>query len=131
MLDSGLPLATESNILKELIKPPNIFRKVANLVTGDNTKYVKQIIYTYFSILELIIKTKKMQKEAKQQDYIYFSSISNTLPSSQLSNIPWRRMGVKYTNNEAYFDLIEEIDAIIDRNGATVMAEIQGYVSFF
>jgi len=92
MLDSGLPLAMESNILKELIKPPNIFRKVANLVTGDNT------------------------------------NISNTLPSSQLSNIPWRRMGVKYTNNEAYFDLIEEIDAIIDRNGATVMCEIQGYI---
>jgi hypothetical protein len=38
-------------------------------------------------------------------------------------------MGVKYTNNEAYFDLIEEIDTIIDRNGATVMCEIQGYVS--
>jgi AP-3 complex subunit mu len=38
-------------------------------------------------------------------------------------------MGVKYTNNEAYFDLIEEIDAIIDRNGVTVMCEIQGYVS--
>ncbi|CAF3023204.1 unnamed protein product [Rotaria sp. Silwood2] len=92
MLDSGLPLATETNILKELIKPPNIFRKVANLVTGDNT------------------------------------NISNTLPSSQLSNIPWRRMGVKYTNNEAYFDLIEEIDAIIDRNGATIMCEIQGYI---
>lgn len=43
MLDSGLPLATESNILKELIKPPNIFRKVANLVTGDNTKYVEKL----------------------------------------------------------------------------------------
>jgi len=38
-------------------------------------------------------------------------------------------MGVKYTNNESYFDLIEEIDAIIDRNGSTVMCEIQGYVS--
>jgi len=38
-------------------------------------------------------------------------------------------MGVKYTNNESYFDLIEEIDAIIDRNGVTVMCEIQGYVS--
>lgn len=38
-------------------------------------------------------------------------------------------MGVRYTNNEAYFDLIEEIDAIIDRNGVTVMGEIQGYVS--
>jgi hypothetical protein len=38
-------------------------------------------------------------------------------------------MDVRYTNNEAYFDLIEEIDAIIDRNGVTVMCEIQGYVS--
>ena len=44
-------------------------------------------------------------------------------------NIPWRRLGVKYANNEAYFDLIEEVDAIIDRNGVTVMCEIQGYVS--
>ena len=38
-------------------------------------------------------------------------------------------MGVKYTNNEAYFDVIEEVDAIIDRSGSTVCAEIQGYVS--
>lgn len=44
MLDSGLPLATETNILKELIKPPNLFRKVANLVTGDNTKYVEELL---------------------------------------------------------------------------------------
>jgi hypothetical protein len=36
MLDSGLPLATETNILKELIKPPNLFRKMAILVTGNN-----------------------------------------------------------------------------------------------
>ena len=55
--------------------------------------------------------------------------VSDTLPTGQLSNVPWRRTGVKYTNNEAYFDVIEEIDAIIDRSGATVFAEIQGYVS--
>ena len=59
----------------------------------------------------------------------FLSSISETLPSSQLSSIPWRRMGIKYTNNEAYFDLFEEVDAIIDRHGTTVMCEIQGYVS--
>ena len=39
MLDNGFPLATESNILKELIKPPNILRTVVNSVTGK-TKYV-------------------------------------------------------------------------------------------
>lgn len=58
-------------------------------------------------------------------------SVSGTLPSGQLSNIPWRRTGVKYTNNEAYFDVVEEVDAIIDKAGATVFAEIQGYVRLF
>lgn len=55
-------------------------------------------------------------------------SVSSTLPSGQLSNVPWRRTGVKYTNNEAYFDVVEEVDAIIDRSGSTIFAEIQGYV---
>ena len=55
-------------------------------------------------------------------------SVSDTLPTGQLSNIPWRRTGVKYTNNEAYFDITEEIDAIIDKSGTAVIAEIQGYV---
>ena len=35
MLDNGFPLATEANILKELIKPPNLFRKVAMKMTGE------------------------------------------------------------------------------------------------
>nr|CAD7396269.1 unnamed protein product [Timema cristinae] len=83
MLDNGFPLATESNILKELIKPPNILRTIANTVTGK-------------------------------------SNVSATLPSGQLSNVPWRRTGVKYTNNEAYFDVVEEVDAIIDKAGSTI-----------
>ncbi|PIO34427.1 hypothetical protein AB205_0124360, partial [Aquarana catesbeiana] len=79
MLDNGFPLATESNILKELIKPPTILRSVVNSLTGS-------------------------------------SNMGETLPSGQLSNIPWRRAAVKYTNNEAYFDVIEEVDAIIDKS---------------
>lgn len=94
MLDNGFPLATESNILKELIKPPNILRTIANTVTGK-------------------------------------SNVSGILPSGQLSAIPWRRTGVKYTNNEAYFDVIEEVDAIIDKSGSLVFAEIQGYVRLY
>jgi len=91
MLDNGFPLATEANILKELIKPPNILRTVVNTVTGK-------------------------------------SNMSETLPTGQLSNIPWRRAGVKYTNNEAYFDVIEEVDAIIDKKGTTISTEIHGYI---
>lgn len=61
---------------------------------------------------------------------LFRCSMSDTLPTGQLSNVPWRRTGVKYTNNEAYFDVIEEIDVIIDKSGSTVFAEIQGYVRY-
>jgi AP-3 complex subunit mu len=64
MLDNGFPLATEVNVLKELIRPPSIIpNSVMNTVTG------------------------------KKQ-------VSSTLPTGQLSNIPWRRTGVKYATNE-------------------------------
>uniref|UniRef100_A0A8C4Z359 AP-3 complex subunit mu-1 n=1 Tax=Gadus morhua TaxID=8049 RepID=A0A8C4Z359_GADMO len=91
MLDNGFPLATESNILKEMIRPPTILRTMVNTLTGT-------------------------------------SNFEERLPSGQLSTIPWRRSGVKYTNNEAYFDVIEEIDAIVDKSGTTVCAEIQGVI---
>lgn len=45
------------------------------------------------------------------------SNVGETLPTGQLSNVPWRRAGVKYTNNEAYFDVVEEIDVILDKSG--------------
>lgn len=91
MLDNGFPLATESNILKELIKPPTVFRTLANSVTGR-------------------------------------TNVSSTLPGGQIGMIPWRRSGVKYTNNEAYFDVVEEVDAIFDRSGSVVNSEIQGCI---
>jgi len=50
------------------------------------------------------------------------------LPTGQLSNVPWRRTGVKYANNEAYFDVVEEVDAIVDKSGAVVSAEIHGHI---
>ena len=34
MLDNGFPLATELNILTELIKPPTIINKAVSMVTG-------------------------------------------------------------------------------------------------
>lgn len=51
MLDNGFPLATESNILKELIKPPNILRTIANTVTGK-TKCVSLKIVLLSLMLE-------------------------------------------------------------------------------
>jgi AP-3 complex subunit mu len=54
--------------------------------------------------------------------------MSATQPSGQLPDVPWRRTGVKYTNNEVYLDVVEEVDAITDKAGSTVFPETQGYI---
>ena len=43
--------------------------------------------------------------------------ISDELPDGTISNMPWRKTNVKYTQNEIYLDIIEEIDSIIDNRG--------------
>lgn len=56
------------------------------------------------------------------------SAINEVLPDGSLTNIPWRKMGVKYTNNEIFFDITEEIDCIIDNNGLVVNSEVHGEI---
>lgn len=84
---------------------------------------------TELNVLQDLIKPPNFLRSLTNQ-VTGKTNISEVLPTGQLSNVPWRRAGVKYTNNEAYFDVIEEIDAIIDKQGATVSAEIHGYVRF-
>ena len=45
MLDNGFPLATESNILKEMIRPPTILRTMVNTLTGKQNKHAQMIVY--------------------------------------------------------------------------------------
>lgn len=83
---------------------------------------------TEMNVLQDLIKPPNFLRSLKNQ-VTGKTNISDVLPTGQLSNVPWRRAGVKYTNNEAYFDVIEEIDAIIDKQGATVSAEIHGFIT--
>lgn len=113
MLDNGFPLATESNILKELIKPPTILRTVVNTITG-NYLCVMYDISACGSIIFCFISSMSCFLCAGS------TNVGEQLPTGQLSVVPWRRTGVKYTNNEAYFDVVEEIDAIIDKSGRSL-----------
>jgi AP-3 complex subunit mu len=85
---------------------------------------------TELNVLQDLIKSPNFFRTITNQ-VTGRTNLSEVLPTGQLSNVPWRRAEVKYTNNEAYFDVIEEVDAIIDKQGSTVSAEIQGYVSNF
>ncbi|CEI94906.1 hypothetical protein G6F70_004747 [Rhizopus microsporus] len=56
------------------------------------------------------------------------AGVAPKLPQNMSSNVPWRKAGVKYTQNEIYFDIIEEIDATIAANGTVVSCEAHGAV---
>lgn len=57
------------------------------------------------------------------------SNVSDTLPDGTISNMPWRKTGVKYAQNEIYLDIIEEVDAIVDKHGTIVSSEVSGIVA--
>jgi AP-3 complex subunit mu len=54
--------------------------------------------------------------------------VSDALPSGTISNMPWRRAGVKHHNNEIYIDIIEQIDAIIDIVGNVISFDVGGSI---
>ena len=56
------------------------------------------------------------------------STVSDVLPDGTISNMPWRKTGVKYAQNEIYLDIIEEVDSILDRNGVIISSEVSGSI---
>mmetsp|Transcript_3552 Transcript_3552/g.4828 ORF Transcript_3552/g.4828 Transcript_3552/m.4828 type:complete len:419 (-) Transcript_3552:244-1500(-) len=54
--------------------------------------------------------------------------VKKALPEGMLTKIPWRRTGVKYHSNEICFDLLEEINCIIERNSNVAVCEVKGSI---
>ncbi|KAH0587131.1 AP-3 complex subunit mu-1 [Termitomyces sp. J132] len=44
------------------------------------------------------------------------------------SPIPWRKAGLRYASNEIYFDMVEELKAIVNRNGTTLLSTVRGTI---
>jgi AP-3 complex subunit mu len=99
MLDEGHPLTMETNMLKDIVLPPTLVRKllaaagVSGLVTGPRIDVLRRCANIYRNPN---------------------SSLSPTNPPYS-APIPWRRPNVRYSNNEIYFDFEERIDAIVDK----------------
>lgn len=54
------------------------------------------------------------------------TTFGDKLGAGATSIIPWRRSDVKYTANEIFFDLREEVDAIVEANGVVTHTDIRG-----
>ncbi|KAI8984988.1 clathrin adaptor mu subunit [Trametes punicea] len=44
------------------------------------------------------------------------------------SPIPWRKAGVRYNNNEIFFDVVETLDGVVNKNGTTAVSSVWGRV---
>ncbi|GBE79230.1 clathrin adaptor mu subunit [Sparassis latifolia] len=51
---------------------------------------------------------------------------TNTHPFA--SPIPWRKVGVRYNNNEIYFDVSETLEAIVNKNGTPAASNVWGKI---
>jgi len=43
-------------------------------------------------------------------------------------SVPWRRTGIKYTSNEFFLDIVEDVDCIVEANGNLVSAAVAGNI---
>ncbi|GLB33446.1 putative adaptor complexes medium subunit family protein [Lyophyllum shimeji] len=44
------------------------------------------------------------------------------------SPIPWRKAGIRYASNEIYFDMVEELRAVVNRHGTPLSSHVQGKI---
>eukprot|EP01064_Diplonema_japonicum_P039362 TRINITY_DN9844_c4_g2_i1.p1 TRINITY_DN9844_c4_g2~~TRINITY_DN9844_c4_g2_i1.p1 ORF type:complete len:456 (+),score=70.64 TRINITY_DN9844_c4_g2_i1:103-1368(+) len=51
-------------------------------------------------------------------------------PSVNLDNspVPWRKYGLKYANNEIFFDIVEELHTVLDNEGKVLSSEVEGKI---
>ncbi|KAJ8439228.1 hypothetical protein Cgig2_030163 [Carnegiea gigantea] len=56
------------------------------------------------------------------------SNVSGSLPGATASYVPWRTTQNKHASNEVYVDLVEQMDAIINRDGVLIKCEVYGEV---
>eukprot|EP01013_Petalomonas_cantuscygni_P009882 TRINITY_DN22809_c0_g1_i1.p1 TRINITY_DN22809_c0_g1~~TRINITY_DN22809_c0_g1_i1.p1 ORF type:complete len:441 (-),score=92.04 TRINITY_DN22809_c0_g1_i1:120-1442(-) len=103
MVDFGFPVTTEPSVLKDLVPPPTLFARLRNL--RDR------------------IGTEDTSSSAVASDAKNFS-----LGAHISSDVPWRKRGVMYATNEIFFDVIEELDAIVDESGQAVDSRIVGRI---
>ncbi|KAL6059601.1 AP-3 complex subunit mu-2 [Balamuthia mandrillaris] len=104
MMDGGFPFMTEPNILTAMINNTNILTDIMDSIPG------KIPIGNKVGGLNLITP----------------GGVSEQLPRGVSTTIPWRTVGMRYTANEIYFDLMEYIDCIIGRTGRIVNCEVYG-----
>ena len=78
-------MTTSSNALRDIVLPPSLLNKLLNVAGANFTKVIN-------------------------------SGLGPGAAGGAFSSpIPWRKPGLRYTSNEIYFDVVEELRAIVNK----------------
>ncbi|KAJ7672862.1 Mu homology domain-containing protein [Mycena rosella] len=98
-LDSGgHPLTTSPNALRDIVLPPSLLSKLLS-VAGANINST-----------------------------INSGSGLGAAGGPFSSPIPWRKAGLRYNSNEIYFDVDEELKAIVNKHGTALSSSVWGKI---
>ncbi|KAF9057497.1 Mu homology domain-containing protein [Panaeolus papilionaceus] len=98
-LDSGgHPLTTSSNALRDIVLPPSLLTKLLNVAGANLTATINS------------------------------GAGLGAAGGPFSSTIPWRKAGLRYTHNEIYFDIVEELQAIVNRHGVPLVSQVFGKI---
>lgn len=56
------------------------------------------------------------------------SIATSNVPDASMGVVSWRKSGIRHGTNEIFFDIIEEVDAIIDVNGMVLSSDVRGRI---
>jgi len=101
MADNGDPSCTEAAILRTFVPAPHIFGSLGEKLSS------------------------KMDSSSSAADNS-MSSMGST--GSGVVSVPWRRTGIKYTANEFFLDIVEDVDCIVEANGNLITAGVVGNI---
>lgn len=101
MADNGDPSCTEASILRTFVPAPHMFGAIGEKFTS-----------------------RKDSTSAAADNSM--SSIGGG--GTTAISVPWRRNGIKYTTNEFFIDIVEDVDCIVEPNGNLVTAAVVGNV---
>ncbi|KAJ3323013.1 AP-3 complex subunit mu-2 [Boothiomyces sp. JEL0866] len=97
------------------------FSDINDQILKDNFDIVYQILQEIIDNGEPYITEPCLLKQLVPPPSL-LTRVINTIyqekaPTSAVSTIGWRQLGVKYAHNEIFFDIIEELDVLMDKNG--------------
>jgi len=106
MADNGDPSCTEAAILRTFVPGPHMFGALGEKLSSKSED----------------------ASSAGENSMSSMGSMPGMGGGGAVVSVPWRRSGIKYTTNEFFLDIVEDVDCIVEANGNTVTAGVSGNV---